>query len=77
MMIDGKRYAPEDVVKLFITYVGGNLIYQQVDQCDDVIEEDMTLMSMRILYTTRRIFLSPLNILSDYDRILVGATIQR
>jgi hypothetical protein len=46
--INEKRYAPEDVVKLFSTYVGGNLIYQQVDSCDDVLEEDMMLMPMRI-----------------------------
>ena len=46
--IDGKKYEPHDVMKLFSPYCGFNIRYQIGDKTDDVLESDMTLMPMRI-----------------------------
>lgn len=46
--IDGKKYEPLDVMKLFGPYCGFNIRYQIGDKADDVLESDMTLMPMRI-----------------------------
>lgn len=46
--IDGKKYKPYDVMKLFGPYCGFNIRYQIGDKTDDVLESDMTLMPMRI-----------------------------
>ena len=46
--IDGKKYEPNDVMKLFAPYCGFNICYQIGDKTNDVLESDMTLMPMRI-----------------------------
>ena len=46
--IDGKKYEPNDVMKLFGPYCGFNIHYQIGDKTEDVLESDMTLMPMRI-----------------------------
>lgn len=46
--IDGKKYEPNDVMKLFAPYCGFNIRYQIGDKTNDVLESDMTLMPMRI-----------------------------
>ena len=46
--IDGKKYEPNDVMKLFGPYCGFNIRYQIDDKTNDVLESDMTLMPMRI-----------------------------
>ena len=46
--IDGRRFEPEDVVKLFSAEVGGVMYYQIMDPTDDPLEEDMMLIPMRI-----------------------------
>lgn len=46
--IDGKKYEPHDVMKLFSPYCGFNIRYKIGDKVDDALESDMTLMPMRI-----------------------------